>query len=112
MKPRLFQTSLDQTGVVFINFENSTKIFPLFSLDLTCEAEKLAGTIGKGNPSITVKRVFACNNILDYKIEDLIIDYQKTVNRFILPENYMEELVSGFPFVTGYNEETPVAIYK
>lgn len=96
----LKQISLDQTGVAILNVDGTEKVFPLYSNTPTAEADEIA-SLYLGD--VEVKNVFITNNLLDYKIEDCIIDYQKFFNSDILPEDYMGELVSGFPFITGYN---------
>lgn len=93
-------SSIDQTGIAVINLgNNKEEIIPLFSENLVEEAHKLLPLFGE---EATVKHVFISNNMLTYKIEDLITDYRKDHhNPYILPEVYMEELISGFPFITG-----------
>ena len=100
MKKTLKQISLDQTGVAILDIDGKEKVFPLYSTTPTAEAEEVASFY---SGSVEIKNVFVTNNMLDYKMEDFIIDYQKNYKLNVLPEDYMKELVSGFPFVTGYN---------
>ena len=98
---KIKQTSLDQTGVAIIEINNSEKIVPLFSLHYTREAEDIAEDIRKVSyGGAFVKSVFLANNLLDYRIEDAIADFQ-SVKPKVLPEDMMDELLSGFPFITG-----------
>ena len=96
MKQRLFRTSMEQTGAAIYKAGDKEKIIPLFSNNPLNEARSI--TIG----DYQLEHVFYTNNLLDYKIEDLIRDFINE-NKF-LPEDYMEELVSGFPFIIGMNE--------
>lgn len=95
----LKQISLDQTGVVILDIDGKEKVFPLYSNNPSLEA----GEVASFYPNAEIKNVFVTNNMLDYRIEDCITEYRKSYNSDVLPENYMEELVSGFPFLTEYN---------
>ena len=100
---KIKQTSLDQTGIAIIERKDKEDLFlPLFSLSPIKEANELALDI----PGfIRIKNIFIANNLLDYKIEDAIKDFKQLKRPEVLPQNLMEELVSGFPFITGYENE-------
>ena len=94
------QTSLDQTGIAIFKTENDEKIsIPLFSLAPFDEADELSTYI-EGE----VKRdVFISNNLCDYRIEHEIRDYKKE-NAGSIPEEFMDQLASGFPFINDGSE--------
>lgn len=95
---KLFRVHAAQTGIViFLNEQDEEITKPLYSNTPCEEARRLGCIIG-----CKVKDVFYSNNLLEYKIEDLIEDFTKKY-RF-LPENYIDELVSGFPLIPGKNE--------
>lgn len=96
MKQKLFRTSIEQTGAAVFKAGDKEKIIPLFSNNPLNEARSI--TIG----DYQLEHIFYTNNLLDYKIEDLIRDFINE-NKF-LPEDYMEELVSGFPFIMGISK--------
>lgn len=96
---KLKQISLDQTGVAILDIDGTEKVFPLYSNTPTAEADEVVSFYSDAE----IKNVFVTNNMLDYRIEDCIEDYIKNYNSSVLPEDYMEELVSGFPFLTEYN---------
>lgn len=96
---KLKQISLDQTGVAILDIDGTEKVFPLYSNTPSLEAGEVASFYFDAE----IKNVFVTNNMLDYRIEDCIEDYRKNYNSSVLPEDYMEELVSGFPFLTEYN---------
>lgn len=93
---KLQQKSLDQTGAaILILGGNEEKVIPLFSLNPVEEANSL---VEQYFPECEkIKAVYITNNLLDTKIEDLISAYKEECSA--LPEDYMEDLVSGFPFV-------------
>ena len=96
---KLFRTSIEQTGVaIFVNKEGEEKAVPLFSEEPCEEARDLRKFI----TGYMLRDVFYTNNLLDYKIEDLIKDFYD--KHGFLPENYTEELAWGFPFVIGLNQ--------
>lgn len=93
------QTSLDQTGIAIFVTEDGEKInIPLFSLTPFDEAEELAVYV-EGE----LKDIFISNNLCDYKIEDEIRDYKKK-NLRAIPEEFMDQLASGFPFINDGSE--------
>lgn len=94
---KLKQTSLEQTGVAVLKLKDGDKVIPLFSENPIKEANEVGALFPLGTE---VKNVFVANNILDYRIEDCIKDFQIEFPQ-ILPEDMMEELVSGFPFTYG-----------
>ena len=100
---KLKQTSLDQTGIAILSPEKNSleeiKI-PLFSEKPTKEANELLLLFPSGT---IIRHVFISNNLLDYKIEDCIKEFQKEFSN-VLPENMMDEMVSGFPFIRGYTD--------
>ena len=90
------QTSLDQTGIaIFETEDGERKQIPLFSLAPFEEAEELA-TYMDGER----KEVYITNNLCEYRIEHKIRDYKKEHDGSI-PEDFMEELASGVPFIEG-----------
>lgn len=98
---KLQQTTLDQTGVaILIMNDDSEKIIPLFSTSPVEEAQALVKRyFDKSCQSIHA--VYMTNNLMEVKIEDIIKDYKEKYNYLTLPENYMEELLSGFPYIIG-----------
>ena len=98
---KLFRTSIEQTGVaIFVNKEGEEKAVPLFS-DEPCEE---ARDLRKFITGYTLSDVFYANvkGLIDYRIEDLIKDFYN--KHGFLPENYVEELVCGFPYIGGMNK--------
>lgn len=95
---KLFRTSIEQTGIaVFINSKGEEKVIPLFTEAPCEEARELRGII----PNYFLLDVYYTNNLLDYKPESLIRNF---INKHgFLPENYIDELVSGFPGIVGIN---------
>lgn len=98
---KLFRTSIEQTGAaIFTNSEGEEKVIPLFTEAPCEEARELRGII----PDYELKDVYYTNNFFDYKLEDLIRNF---INKHgFLPENYMDELVSGFPGIVGRNDSS------
>lgn len=105
---KLQQMNLDQTGVAIIALkEDKEKILPLFSLNPVEEAQEI---VKNYYPECeTVRAVYFTNNLMETKIEDIIGKYRE--NHSCLPENYMEELLSGFPFIIGRNYELTSYFY-
>jgi hypothetical protein len=99
---KLKQTSLDQTGVAVLKLIDGDKVIPLFSENPIKEANEVGSLFPLGTE---VKNVFVANNMLDFKIEDCIKDFQTYLPN-TLPEDMMEELVSGFPYTYGYYTDT------
>ncbi len=95
---KIKQTSLDQTGIAVIQLINGHKLIPLFSENPMEEANEI--TLQLPVPIAMIKHVFISNNMLDYKIEDCIRHFQIAFPK-VLPEDMMEELVSGFPYTYG-----------
>lgn len=96
---KLFQTSIQQTGVALLEIEGEKeRVIPLFSRGPVEEANRFVKNLhNKLNKNIIIKNVFYSNNLMDYKIEDLVRDFIKE-NGF-LPSNYINDMVSGFPFI-------------
>ena len=99
---KLKQTSLDQTGVAVLKLKDGDKVIPLFSENPIKEANQVGALFPLGTE---VKNVFIANSMLDFKIEDCIEDFQTYLPN-TLPEDMMEELVSGFPYTYGYYTDT------
>lgn len=106
---KLQQTSLDQTGVAILrmNGESSEKQIPLFSLKPVEEAQSIVSSFFPTCERI--EAVYFTNNLMEVKIEDIIANYRK--NHENLPEDYMEELLSGFPYVIGAKPAFNKAFY-
>lgn len=98
---RLQQTSLDQTGVAILNLDGEEKHIPLFSLSPVEEIHEFVRENYPSYDEFIIKAVYFTNNLMKFKIEDLILEYRETHNN--LPENYVEELLSGFPYIIGIN---------
>lgn len=95
---KLHRVDVEQTGVLIAeDASQNTKTIPLYSNVPIEEAEGIIRCTG-----YKFIRTYYSNNLLSYKIEDLIRDFISK-NGF-LPENYMDELVSGFPYILGMNE--------
>lgn len=104
---KLQQTSLDQTGVaVFENNAGEQKIIPLFTLNPVGEAQSLQISYFR---EWEVKHIYVTNNLMQAKIEDIIEEYRK--GHKALPEDYMEELLSGFPYIQGLEPAFKKAYY-
>lgn len=106
MKYKLVRTSINQTGAsLFINERTGEeKIIPMFTKN-PCEEAR-----GIQIPNYTLKWTVYSNNLLDYKLDELINDFIAK-NKF-LPENYVEEIVLGFPFTSGVNKRNYCFCYK
>lgn len=105
---KLQQKSLDQTGIAIIILNGMEKQIPLFSLEPCGEANEI---VQKYFPQCErIKHVYITNNLLTYPIEKVISDY-RTTHENVLPEDYMEELVSGFPYVVGREPAFKKAYY-
>lgn len=92
-------TSLEQTGVaIFKDKEGNEKHIPLFS-DNPCEEAR--GLFAMDTKASLLTNVFYTNQMCNYKIEMVVKEFVGK-NKF-LPENYIDEMASGFPFVFGKN---------
>lgn len=98
------QTSLDQTGILVMEMDETKelKTFPLFSLTPLEEAKELSSFIEGGS----LKHVFISNNLMDNSIEQEIKEY-KEENNDSISEELMDELVAGFPLrnILNYTED-------
>ena len=99
-KDTLFQTDLDQTGYVI--FTNGERI-PLFNSNATDEGIKIATKLG-----LEIENIFITSNILDVSLTDLVEEYM--VYNKNLPEDLAEDVISGFPPVSGTNKYGEVCI--
>ena len=105
---KLFRQNINQTGIAIFEMENgSTEYIPLYSLHPSIEAIKIM-EYKKGIKELS--HVFYSNNLMDYKVEDKIEDFKKEYG--FLPEEYMEDLVSGFPYIRGFETENSMKFYK
>jgi hypothetical protein len=96
---KLQQTTLDQTGVtILLMKDGEEKHLPLFSLKPIEEAQTLVKRYFNKSCEC-IKATYFSNNLMEVKIEDVISKYRES--HLALPENYMEELVSGFPYIIG-----------
>lgn len=95
IKMRLQQKSLFQTAIAIVIMEDgSERQIPLFSSKpFMDEVPKLQERL----PIAEVKHVYLSNNLMKYKIENTIEAFVSTHG--YLPENFMNELRSGFPFI-------------
>ena len=94
-KIKLRRTSIEQTGVVILEDKNGdTRQLPLYSDNPCDEAREVASILG-----CRVVNVYYSNNLMEFKIQDLIRDFIDANN--FLPENFMDEMVMGFPFIFG-----------
>lgn len=102
------QTSIDQTGAVLLELANSEeKIIPLFSEKPSEEADEIL-TFFEGARK---KNIVVSNNLMDYKIEGKIEQYKKEHNG-ALSEDLMNQLVSGFPYIEGYEPRFTLEYYS
>jgi hypothetical protein len=86
-------TSLEQTGIaIFRDKEGKEKYIPLFS-DNPCEEAR--GLFARDMEASVLTDVFYTNQMCNYKIETVVKEFVDK-HKF-LPENYIEEMVSGFP---------------
>ena len=105
---KLQQANLDQTGVAILALkEDKEKILPLFSLNPVEEAQEIVKNYFPECEAISA--VYFTNNLMETKIEDIIRKYRE--NHMALPENYMEELISGFPYIIGRECESTKHFY-
>ena len=107
---KLQQRNLDQTGVAILELEDgSIKEIPLYSLEPIQEADTIVENF---YPTCTHKCVYFTNNLMPNhtKIEDIISVYMKQ-NGGVLPEDLMEDLVSGFPYIRGNEPDFKNAYY-
>ena len=89
----LFQNDFDQTGIALL--ENGERI-PLYSSNPTTEAASIAQKMHS-----EIKNVFVTSTYTDGlgNIVEMIKDYM--AYRPNIPEDMMEELVSGIPRISG-----------
>ena len=100
---KLQQTSLDQTGIaILIMKDESVKFIPLFSSKPIEEAHDLV--VNYFPDCLEINHIYFTNNLMDAKIEDTIEKYRE--GHPCLPEDYMEELLSGFPYIFGEPKST------
>jgi hypothetical protein len=99
---KLQQKSLDQTGVAILEFKDGKREIPLFSCNPVAEINSIIENYF--SDCISLKAVYITNNLMETKIEDIIEKYR--YKHPCLPENYMNELLSGFPYIIGNEEET------
>ena len=105
---KLQQINLDQTGVAILTFnDRSEKIIPLFSCNPIQEIQEMAELYF---PQCTIQSVYFTNNLMETKIESIISKYRET--NIGLPEDYMEELISGFPYIHGNEFENTIIFYS
>ena len=103
---KIQQTSLLQTGIAIgLTLDGKEISIPLFSQNPVIDE---IPNFKQRFPEIKIKDVFLANSVLKYKIEDTIKEFKET-NKF-LPENYMNELRSGFPFIYNSIEYNPLPI--
>lgn len=105
----LNQTSLEQTGIALFETEKGVSKFPLFSLKPVEEARDILAHCEGLNK---ILHVFTSNNLLQYKIEDSIQDFQAYEGQDILPEDLVRDLASGFPFTSGFEQRFIPAVYS
>lgn len=110
MNKKFIQTNLNQTGVAIFSCKDEEDIIiPLFGRAPLIEARSIEaeGHILPNNYSL--KNTFISNNLLDYRIEDAIKDF---INREgFLPEDMVDDIVTGFPFIEGEEFELYPAFY-
>lgn len=105
---KLQQKTLDQTGIAILRMEDdSEKQIPLFSCNPVQEAQSLVQNYFPNCKKIS--SVYFTNNLMETKIEYIISKYRE--GHACLPEDYMEELLSGFPFIFGKEFENTIAFY-
>ena len=93
---KLFRTCIEQTGIAIYKKGNKEIMRPMFSLCPREEAKEVMELTGD-----ELIATFYSNSMMGYKIESLIKEFIAK-NKY-LPENYVEELVNGFPFIIGRN---------
>jgi hypothetical protein len=108
------QKNLDQTGVAVLSVNEEEKIVPLYSLQPVEEAMQIADSIRDSYKdryvNVEIKNVYITNNLMETKIEDIIEKYRISYPN-TLPEDYMEELLSGFPYILGNEPHFTKAYY-
>ena len=106
------QLNLDQTGLAILLFRNGEeKELPLYSLNPFSEANDIVDFLEKNRKEeVTLKKIFYTNNLVEPKIEDTIEEYMK--GNLALPEDYIDELVSGFPYILGEEPAFSKAYYS
>ena len=110
---KIQQTNLDQTGTaIYILPSGDRKYIPLYSLRPIEEAHDIEDSMNHNRlEPIRLENVYLTNNLMPTKIEDIIENYRKS--HLNLPEDYMEELVSGFPYILGGEEpDFKIGFYK
>lgn len=106
---KLKQTDLRQTGIAILELtDGSKKSIPLYSLEIMQEAREITNNYFKDSCK-EIKAVYATNNLMATKIEDTISLYLETYKG--LPEDYMEELLSGFPYIIGRDSKASAFYY-
>lgn len=104
------QKNLDQTGIAVILINKNEKVVPLYSLQPVDEAMQIADSMSSScGCNADVTNVYVTNNLMETKIEDIIEKYR--VSHDNLPEDYMEELISGFPYIMGTEPQYKKAYY-
>lgn len=94
-KIKLKRISVEQTGVAIVEDDNgNVKQIPLYSNDPCEEARDIVAHLG-----VKLKDTYYTSNLMEYKIEDMVEDF--TNDNGFLPENFMDEMVMGFPFIFG-----------
>lgn len=101
------QTSINQTGITILELANSEeKIIPLFSERPNEEAEEILTFFEEAR----IKSTLITNNLMDYKIENEVKKYKDDHNG-ALSEDLINQLVSGFPYIEGYNSYNTIECY-
>lgn len=100
MSLNLCRTSIYQTGLaIFVDEDGNEKRVPLFTHVPFNEAKELQKQHFKNYYSI--KGIFYTNEMMSYRMEDLIKEFLN--KHHFLPQNYVDELASGFPHIPGHN---------
>ncbi len=103
---KIQQKSLLQTGVLIVEMPNGEeKQIPLFSKKPQTEE---IPAFKKRFPNIEVKQVFFTSTLLGYRIVETVEEV--VGKRGFLPENYMNEIRSGFPFIHSSINYNPLPI--
>ena len=105
---KLEQRNLDQTGVAILKMQDgSRKEIPLYSVEPIKEAKELQACFFC---EAEIEHVFFSNNLMKDKIETKINRYREG-NNSVLPENYMDELLNGFPNIMGLEPDFGAYFY-
>ena len=104
---KLQQRNLDQTGVALLKINDTEKEIPLYSLEPVQEAQEIVKNYFPDCHEISA--VYVTNNLMTTKIEDIISQYEK--DHLDLPEDMVNELVSGFPNIIGLEPQNTKAYY-